>query len=106
MSKRTRMQVVLALMISVAGTMGFAQSGGEAIYKANCQSCHGSTGTPNPGIAKAMGVKAATDPDYKKASEADMIAAVTNGKGKMKAFSGKLTDAQIKDAIGYFRSFK
>jgi len=100
------MQVVLALMISVAGTMGFAQSGGEAIYKANCQSCHGSTGTPNPGIAKAMGVKAATDPDYKKASEADMIAAVTNGKGKMKAFSGKLTDAQIKDAIGYFRSFK
>ena len=106
MSKRTRRQVVLALAISMAGTLGFAQSGGEAIYKANCQSCHGSTGTPNPGIAKAMGVKPATDPDYKKASEAEMIAAVKDGKGKMKAFSGKLTDAQIKDAVGYFRSFK
>jgi mono/diheme cytochrome c family protein len=106
MSKRTRSKLVLALVVAVAGSMGFAQSGGEAVYKANCQSCHGSTGTPNPGIAKAMGVKPATDPDYKKASEADMIAAVKNGKGKMKAFSGKLTDDQIKDAVGYFRSFK
>jgi mono/diheme cytochrome c family protein len=101
-----RSQVVLALLVAVAGSVGFAQSGGEAVYKANCQSCHGSTGTPNPGIAKAMGVKPATDPDYKKVSEADMIAAVKDGKGKMKAFSGKLTDAQIKDAVVYFRSFK
>jgi mono/diheme cytochrome c family protein len=101
-----RSQVVLALLVVVAGSVGFAQSGGEAVYKANCQSCHGSTGTPNPGIAKAMGVKPATDPDYKKVSEADMIAAVKDGKGKMKAFSGKLTDAQIKDAVVYFRSFK
>ena len=106
MSKRTRSHLVLALVVALAGSVGFAQSGGEAVYKANCQSCHGSTGTPNPGIAKAMGVKPATDPDYKKASEADMIAAVKDGKGKMKAFSGKLTDAQIKDAVGYFRSFK
>jgi mono/diheme cytochrome c family protein len=84
--------------------VGFAQSGGEAVYKANCQSCHGSTGTPNAGIAKAMGVKPANDPEYKKASEADMIAAVKDGKGKMKPFSAKLTDAQIKDSVEYFRT--
>ncbi len=106
MTKRMRSQVVLALVVAVAGSVGFAQSAGEAVYKANCQSCHGSAGTPNPGIAKAMGVKPATDPDYKKTSEADMIAAVKNGKGKMKAFSGKLTDAQIKDSVDFFRSFK
>ncbi len=105
MTKRMRSQLVLALMVAVAGSVGFAQSAGEAVYKANCQSCHGSAGTPNPGIAKAMGVKPANDPDYKKTSEADMIAAVKNGKGKMKPFSGKLTDAQIKDAVVYFRSF-
>ncbi len=106
MTKRMRSQLVLALVVAVAGSVGFAQSAGEAVYKANCQSCHGSAGTPNPGIAKAMGVKPANDPEYKKTSEADMIAAVKNGKGKMKAFSGKLTDAQIKDAVSYFRSFK
>jgi mono/diheme cytochrome c family protein len=106
MTKRMRSQLVLALVVAVAGSVGFAQSAGEAVYKANCQSCHGSAGTPNPGIAKAMGVKPANDPDYKKTSEADMIAAVKNGKGKMKAFSGKLTDAQIKDSVEFFRSFK
>lgn len=106
MTKRMRSQLVLALVVAMAGSVGFAQAAGEAVYKANCQSCHGSAGTPNPGIAKAMGVKPANDPEYKKTSAADMITAVKQGKGKMKAFSGKLTDAQIKDAVDYFRSFK
>ncbi|HTB98762.1 MAG TPA: cytochrome c [Terracidiphilus sp.] len=106
MNKMIRSQVVLALAVSLAGAMGFAQSSGEAVYKANCQSCHGSAGTPSPGIAKMMGVKPSTDPDYKKESEADMIASVKNGKNKMKAFGGKLSDDQIKDAVTYFRSLK
>src|SRR5258708_5028687 len=106
MKKSIRTQLVLAVMVSVAGAVGFAQSTGEAVYKANCQSCHGSTGTPNPGIAKAMGVKPATDPDYKKESADQMIASVKSGKGKMKPLSPKLTDDQIKDAVTYFRSFK
>ena len=106
MTKRMRSQLVLAAVVALAGSVGFAQAAGEAVYKANCQSCHGSAGIPNAGIAKAMGVKPANDPEYKKTSEADMIAAVKNGKGKMKPYAGKLTDAQIKDAVGFFRSFK
>ena len=106
MTKMFRSMAVLAATVCLAGSMGFAQSAGEAVYKANCQSCHGSTGTPSPGIAKMMGVKPSTDPDYKKESAADMIAAVKNGKGKMKAQSPKLTDAQIKDAVDYFRTLK
>lgn len=106
MVKTIRSQVVLALVVSLAGAVGFAQSSGEAIYKANCASCHGSTGTPSPGIAKMMGVKAASDPDIKKLSAEEEIASVKNGKGKMKAFAGKLTDEQIKDSVTYFRTLK
>ena len=106
MIKRTRSHLVLALVVCVAGSVGFAQSGGEAVYKANCQSCHGSAGVPNPGIAKAMGVKPANDPDYKKLTPDEEFASVKNGKGKMKPFAGKLTDDQIKDAVSWFRSFK
>lgn len=106
MTKTIRSMAVLAAAVCLAGSMGFAQSAGEAVYKANCASCHGSTGTPNPGIAKAMGVKPTSDPDYKKEPAADMIASVKGGKGKMKAMSPKLTDAQIKDAVDYFRSLK
>ncbi len=102
MKKTMRSQVVLALVVSMAGAVGYAESG-AAIYKASCQSCHGSTGTPSPGIAKMMGVKPASE--YKGA-EKDQIDAVKNGKGKMKAFASKLSDAQIKDAVTYFRSLK
>lgn len=103
MTKMVRSQVVLALAVALAGTVSFAQSSGEAIYKANCQSCHGSAGTPNAGIAKMMGVKPASE--YKDSAK-DEEAAVKNGKGKMKAFGSKLTDEQIKDAVAYFRTLK
>ena len=106
MTKRMRSRLVLALVVAAAGSVGFAQSAGEAVYKANCQSCHGSAGTPSPGIAKMMGVKPATDADYKKEPAEQMIASVKNGKNKMKPFASKLTDDQIKDAVTFFRSFK
>lgn len=106
MKKTMRSMVVLAAAVSAAGSLGFAQSAGEAVYKANCQSCHGTSGTPSPGIAKMMGVKAVSDPDIKKLTAEQEFASVKNGKGKMKPFAGKLTDTQIKDAVAYFRTLK
>jgi cytochrome c5 len=105
MTKAIRSHVVLAAFVLVAGSLCFAQSGGEATYKAKCQSCHGSSGTPSPGIAKMMGVKAISDPDIKKLSVDQMIAAVKNGKGKMKPITG-LTDAQVKESVLYYRGLK
>ena len=102
MTKSIRSTVMLAATFAVAGAMCFAQSG-EAIYKAHCQSCHGATGTPNPGIAKILGVKPASDPAVKKLTVAEMEAVVKNGKGKMKAIKG-LNDAQIKAVVEYFRT--
>jgi len=105
MTKAIRTQVVLAVVIALAGAAGFAESSGEATYKAKCQSCHGSTGTPSPGIAKLMGVKAVSDPDIKKLTVDEEIAVVKNGKNKMKPIAG-LTDAQIKDTVVYYRGLK
>lgn len=103
MTKTIRSMAVLAASVCLAGAIGFAQSEGEAIYKANCQSCHGSVGRPNPGIAKAMGLKPASE--YK-SGEKEQIDAVRNGKNKMKAFSNRLTDVQIEEAVNYFRTLK
>ena len=52
-----------------------------------------------------MKVKPVTDADVKKMNEADMIKATENGMGKMTAFKGKLSDAEIKGAVEHFRSF-
>jgi mono/diheme cytochrome c family protein len=105
MTKTIRFHLVLAAVIALASSMGFAQAVGEATYKAKCQSCHGATGTPSAGMAKAMGVKPVSDPEVKKLTVDQMIAAVKNGKGKMKPVAG-LSDAQIKDSVTYFRSLK
>lgn len=105
MTKMMRSLLVLAAVVSLAGAMSFAQSAGEATYKAKCAMCHGATGTPSAGMAKAMGVKPASDPAIKKLTAAEMFTAVKSGKGKMKPVAG-LTDAQIKDAVAFYRGLK
>ena len=104
---RTLFRNTLAAMIMIllAGSVSFAQSSGEALYKSKCQMCHGEKGLADSGAGKAMKVKPATDPDVKKMNETQMIDAVRNGMGKMQPYKDKLTDAQIKDAVGYFRTF-
>lgn len=104
MTKTMRSLLVLTAAVSLAGTLAFADSG-EATFKAKCQTCHGTNGTPNPGIAKMMGVKPVSDPSVKGMSLTEMEAVVKNGKNKMKPVAG-LSDAQIKDAVTYFRSLK
>jgi cytochrome c553 len=105
MTKMIRSLLVLAVVMSLAGAVSFAQSSGEATYKAKCAMCHGATGTPSAGMAKSMGIKAASDPAIKALTAAQEFAAVKNGKGKMKPVAG-LTDAQIKDVVAFYRGLK
>jgi mono/diheme cytochrome c family protein len=105
MRKTIQTLLTLAAMVSLAGAVGFAQSSGEAIYKAKCQSCHGPTGLADSGAGKALKVKPVTDPAVMKISAAQMIEATRKGMGKMPAYKDKLTDAQIKAAVDYFRTF-
>ncbi len=91
------------LLTSLIGIPALAQSGVE-IYKAKCQMCHGATGMAESPAGKAMKVKPVTDPDAKKMPEAQMIDAVRKGMGKMQPYKDKLTDAQIKESVSYFRT--
>jgi cytochrome c6 len=105
MTRSIRNSAILALVMSLAGAMSFAQSAGEATYKSKCQMCHGATGTPSAAMGKAMGIKPASDPDMKKLTAAEIEGAVKNGKGKMKPVAG-LNDAQVKAVAEYFKSLK
>jgi len=70
-------------------------------YKAKCAMCHGADGSKS-----VMGAKPLNGPDVQKTSDADLTEAITNGKGKMPAYKGKLTDAQIKDLVSYIKTLK
>jgi cytochrome c6 len=99
-----RTTAALAALACLAGTMSFAQSG-EATYKAKCQSCHGSAGTPSPALGKMLGIKPTSDPYMQKLTVEQVEAAVKNGKGKMHPVAG-LTDEQVKEVAVYFKTLK
>ncbi len=104
MRKIVRFQLVLAIALLMTGSICNAQSG-AAVYKSHCQMCHGPKGMADTAAGKAMKVKPVTDPTVRKFSEEKMIDAVRHGMGKMGAYQGKLTEAQIKDVVIYFRTF-
>jgi cytochrome c6 len=104
MKKSIRSKLVLAAIISLACASAFAD-GGDATYKSKCAMCHGATGTPSAGMAKAMGIKPASDPDMQKLTVAQISETVKTGKGKMKPIAG-LTDDQIKGVSAFFKTLK
>jgi cytochrome c6 len=104
MTNALRSGVLLAALFSLAGTISIAQNG-EATYKAKCQSCHGAAGTPNPAIAKMLGVKPTSDPAMQKLTPDQVESAVKNGKGKMHPVTG-LTDEQTREVAAYFKTLK
>ena len=78
----------------------------------NCAQCHGPTGKGDTKMGKMLGAMDLTDAK-KQASFTDAQAATAikdgvkqNGKTTMKAFGGKLTDAEIKALIAYVRTLK
>ena len=100
---RTAAMIVLAATIAAPA---FAQSAGADTYKAKCQMCHGPDGTASTPTGKAMKVPSFKDPDSVKKSDADLIAVTKDGKGKMPAYNGKLTDAQIREVVSYIRTLQ
>ena len=63
--------------------------------------CHGADGSKS-----MMGAKPLNGAEVQEMSDADLTAAITDGKGKMPAYKGKLTDADIKDLVAYIRTMK
>ena len=103
---RSQLGIAILSVVTACGASSAHAQAGAADYKSKCMMCHGADGTASTPAGKAMGVPSFASPDLVKASDADLIAATTNGKGKMPAYSGKLTAAQIKDVVAYIRTLQ
>ncbi|HTV64005.1 MAG TPA: cytochrome c [Bryocella sp.] len=88
--------LVLALALP---PLAAADAAGD--YKAKCAGCHGVDGSKS-----MMGAKPLNGAEVQGMSDAELTAAITDGKGKMPAYKGKLSDAQIKELVGYIRTLK
>ena len=94
--------VFATFVIASAGVSVAAEAG--ANWNQLCASCHGKDGSGNTAMGKKLGVK-----DYSKDqvfSDAEATNVIKNGKGKMKGYKAKLSDADIKALVTYVRSLK
>jgi len=94
--------VILAIIIASSGaTFGVDPA---ALWGQHCASCHGKDGSGNTAMGKKLGVK-----DYTKEqtfSDAEAANVIKNGKGKMKAYKDKLSDADVRALVAWVRSLK
>ena len=93
-----------ALLFLTVGALAADQKT-QDLYKTKCQGCHGADGKASA-IGKKLGARDFQDPDVAKLSETELITITTNGKNKMPAYKGKLTDDQIKDLVKYIKEMK
>ena len=98
--------ILVAILAATTATTAFAQGSGADTFKAKCAMCHGADGLGATPAGKAMQVPPLNSPDLVKASVADLIAATTNGKGKMPAYADKLTDVEIRNVALYIRTLQ
>ena len=103
---KTQLRIAMVLAIGACTLPTFAQNAGAATYTSKCQMCHGADGTGNTPAGKSMKAPSFLSPASVKESDADLIAITKNGKGKMPAYAGKLTDPEIKSVIAHIRTLQ
>ncbi|MDO8544853.1 MAG: cytochrome c [Opitutaceae bacterium] len=104
--------LALASALVAAAALAFAAPVAEN-WENHCAKCHGADGKGQTKVGKKLNVKDYTKADVQgKMSDEDIIKATKDGvldksgKEKMKAYKGELSEAEIKEFVGYIRKFK
>lgn len=83
------------------------QDSTAAIYQKRCASCHGRDGRAKTLKAKFNDARDLTNWQWQEAvSDEQLYNSIMNGRGKMPAFSKKLSEAQVDALVLYVRSLK
>ena len=104
--KATRLVLVLAIIATMLAPMALFAADGAAVYKAKCASCHGPDGKGETAIGKSMKLRGLGSADVQKITDADLTKVISDGKGKMPAYKGKLSADEIKALVTYIRTLK
>ena len=102
------------LVIQNAGSVGHASAGSQVtqrsaavLYKKYCESCHGKDGRSKTFKAKFNHARNLTEPGWQEAvSDERIYNSISNGRGKMPAFSKKMSEPEIDSLVLFVRNFK
>jgi mono/diheme cytochrome c family protein len=99
--------LVVAVAVLVMPSLARAADAPDAaaIYKAKCAMCHGADGKGQTTMGKNLHLKDFASDDVQKLKNEEMEKIITDGKGKMVAYKGKLSGAEIDALVTFIRTF-
>jgi cytochrome c6 len=95
--------ILLALAVMLLSGGAARADDGAATFKAKCAMCHGGDGAGSTPVGKSMKIRDLRSAEVQAQTDAQLTDILTNGKDKMPAYKGKLTDDQLKGLVSYIR---
>jgi len=100
---KTTIAVVLLLWTALMASAATQGASGKELFVSKCATCHGADGSAKTTIAKNLKIRDFHSPEVQKQSDLDLKATISNVKGKMPAFQGKLSGEQIDQLVSFIR---
>jgi len=111
MSLRVRIAAIVAVACFALALSGCRKAPkspeerGAGIFTRTCASCHGPTGRPTRGLGLPVMPRDLSDASfYQQRSDAELEAAIRDGKGAMPAFGTLLSDEDLKLVIAHLHT--
>jgi cytochrome c6 len=104
MKARSLASTGFALLLVFASFSTLLAADAAQIYKARCSACHGADGSGNTPMGKKAGARALGSEEVQKQSDAALTKSIAEGKGKMPAYSTKLTADDIAELVKFIRT--
>jgi mono/diheme cytochrome c family protein len=102
---RFRSLVFLLAVFIIALPVVATAEDAAAVYKAKCAMCHGPDGAGQTPTGKTMKAHDLASADVQKATDEELAKAISDGKGKMPAYKGKIDAKTIEGLIKIIRDF-
>jgi len=99
-SRLTLAGLILGLILPA---LARAQDDAAKIFKVNCVLCHSANGSGDSTAGKALKAKDLRSAEVQKKSDAELLAVISKGKGKMPAFAEQIQPADMKKVVVYVR---
>ena len=103
-----RKRFTLAFAATILATVWMAAplaTDTAALYKSKCFACHGEKGSGDTVMGKKLGVRNLGSAPVQAQNDAALTKIISGGKNKMPAYSGKISDADIKALVAHIRTF-